>query len=198
MCPGDRRAPRKSLLVWLPLWLALAAGCASQTPAPVTHVLVGASLPLSGADADAGTAMRAGYQRAIDEVNAGGGLLLTSTGARVPVTLVVLDDQAETPRAEEHAATLTRDGVHLLLATHTAVRASAQAMVADRAGCPYVTNPTDAPGLPGRRMAWVFSVPAGGQDLQSRAYATATLALATVGRAAALDPAHLRVAFSGM
>ena len=194
MCRSDRRGTRP----WPMVWLALAAGCAWQTPAPVTRVLVGASLPLSGADADAGTAVRAGYQHAVDEVNAGGGLLLASTGARVPVTLVVLDDQAETPHAEEHAAALIKDGAHLLLATYTAVRASAQAMVADREGCPYVTNPTDAPGLPGKRMAWVFSVPASGEDLRSRAHATAILALETIGRAEALDPAHLRVAFSGM
>ncbi len=142
--------------------------------------------------------MRDGYRRAVDEANAQGGLMLAAAGGRVPVRLVVHDDRAETPRVEEQTTALVTQGAHVLLGTYTSVRATAQAAVAERVACPCIVNSVDAPGLPGPRMSWVFSVIVSGSDLESRAYETAASALATVSRAAALDAAHLRVAFSGM
>lgn len=193
MCPSERRRAAAVLLVWT----AWAAACAPPAPPP-REIVVGVSLPLSGADAASGAAMRDGYARAVDEVNAAGGLQLAATGTRVPVRVLVRDDRAETPLVEEHAAALVKGGAHVLLATYTDVRAGAQAVVADGLGCPLVANPTDAAGLPGKRMSWVFSVPAEGADLRARAHATARIALATVARASVIDPPHLRVAFNGM
>jgi branched-chain amino acid transport system substrate-binding protein len=193
MWTSEVRGPRACLLAWL----ALAVGCAGPA-APPREIVVGVSLPLTGADASAGEAMRAGYARAADETNAAGGVALLGTGTRLPVKLVVLDDRGETPRAEEQAAALIRSGAHLLLATHTGVRATAQAAVAEHAGRPYFVNSTDAAGLPGRRMSWVFSVAVLGTDLESRALETGRLALATLARAPAVDAAHVRIAFNGM
>ena len=177
--------------------LLVMAACDRGAPTPPAIALA-ASLPLSGSDAEAGSAMRHGYQRAVDEANAGGGLQLAAPGVRVPVTLIVEDDAAETPRAEAYVSEFVKNGAHVILATHTSVRAIAQAQVAEREGCPYVVNPTDAAGLPGARMSWVFSVPAPGTDAEARAYETAKGALAVLGRASRIDPAHVRIAFHGL
>jgi branched-chain amino acid transport system substrate-binding protein len=176
---------------------ALVAAC--QRPVvPPREVVLGASLPLSGTEAADGSAMRQGYQRAVDEANAAGGLQLAASATTTRVHLEVLDDRAETPLAEEHVAALIKGGVHVLLGTQTAVRAGVQAMIAEREQRPYVANGVDAAGLPGKRMSWVFSVPVTGQDLESRAYETAKAALAAVSRAGALDAAHLRIALGGL
>jgi ABC-type branched-subunit amino acid transport system substrate-binding protein len=187
----------RNCLVGLLVILASAACSGPALPAAPNVILVGVSLPLTGTDAVHGVAMQEGYARAVEEVNAAGGLELAG-GRRVPVKLLVRDDRSQTPIVEEHAGQFARDGVHLLLATYSDVRAAAQAVAADGLGCPYVANSTDAAGLPGKRMTWVFSVPVEGADLRTRAHHTAQRALSIVGRAGGVDPSHLRIAFAGM
>ena len=187
MCPSDgaRRRLAASVLV--------AALSACSPPLPVIdRVVLGASLPLSGSETAAGIALRRGYGRAVDEVNAAGGIPLARFSRRVPVALTVLNDRGETPVAERHAEALIALGVHVLLATHGTVRATAQALVAERAGCAYVTNPVDAPGLPGSRMQWVVSVPASAGDVETRAYESARGALSMIERAGSPERHALR------
>jgi hypothetical protein len=103
-----------------------------------------------------------------------------------------VNDRGETSIAERQVHALIADGAHALLATHTAVRATAQAVAADRAGLVYVTNVVDAPGLPGSRMTWVHGVTTSASDLESRAYDTARAALALIGRAGTPERHALR------
>jgi len=71
------------------------------------------------------------------------------------------------------------------------VRTAMEAAVADRLGVPLVVNRTDAPGLPGPRQEWVFSVEAAG-DLEARAYATARALFEAIEAARTIDPVALR------
>ena len=187
MCPSDRAWRRLAASV---LVVALSA-CSPPLPV-IDRVVLGASLPLSGSDTAAGIALRRGYGKAVDEANAAGGISLARLSRRVPVALTVLNDRGETPVAERHVATLIALGVHVLLATHGDVRATAQALVAERAGCAYVTNPVDAPGLPGSRMRWVVSVPASAGDVETRAYESARGALSMIERAGSPERHALR------
>src|SRR3979411_428587 len=78
----------------LALVLAAPAGAApaAAVPPPEANILVGASLPLTGSEARTGRAFQEGYQLAVEQVNARGGLLLG--GKQVPVTLHIADDQS--------------------------------------------------------------------------------------------------------
>jgi ABC-type branched-subunit amino acid transport system substrate-binding protein len=174
------------------LAIAAALSACAPAPRPIERVVVGASLPLSGSETAAGIALQQGYAKAVDEANAAGGLTLARFSRRVPVVLAVLNDRGEASVAERHVDALIARGAHVLLATHGAVRATAQALAAEHAGCPYVTNPVDAPGLPGSRMQWVVSVPASAGDAGTRAYESARSALALIERAGSPDRHAMR------
>ncbi len=191
---GQARSAGRRLAVLV--LVALAGGCSS--PGPPDRVVLGATLPLSGAQAAAGIAIGRGYGRAVAEANAAGGVTLSRWSRRVPVVLALLNDRGETPVAERAAESLVAQGVHVLLGTHTAVRATAQALVAERAACPYVTNTTDAPGLPGSRMQWVVGIalPPSARDPESRAYEAAKGALALVERSGSPDRHAIRAAMT--
>jgi branched-chain amino acid transport system substrate-binding protein len=67
-------------------------------------IVIGTSLPLSGPLAPFGPLLQVGYQRAIDDVNAAGGLSVG--GARRKVSLVILDNRSEPTDAADQARTL--------------------------------------------------------------------------------------------
>jgi branched-chain amino acid transport system substrate-binding protein len=123
------------------LVLALAAP-ASAAPAAAVHppeanILIGASLPLTGSEARTGRAFQEGYQLAVEQVNARGGLLLG--GKHVPVTLHIADDQSiplvaakltESMAVEKH--------VDALLGSYSGLLSDPQSTIAERENVPYV------------------------------------------------------------
>jgi len=165
-------------------------GCSN---APATRALVlGATLPLTGTDAEVGAAMRRGYERAVDEVNRAGGIVV-ETASKLPVRLDLRDDGGEAALAERLALELLSGECHVLLATTPAIRAATQAAVAEQVGKPMLVGTADADAVPGTRARWTFSVPASG-DPEARAYETARLALRAFGAAKGGDPSALRYA----
>lgn len=167
--------------------VALVAACSPR--APVESVVLGATLPLSGRDATLGEAMARGYRRAVDEINRDGGLLLSGSGRRVAVRLDLRDDVGEVAKSEALAREVLEQGAHALLSTSTAVRAVAQAVVAERAERPHFVNPIEAAGLSTAHSRWTFLVDVEGADHEARAYETARAALAAIERAGTVDPA---------
>src|SRR5437879_1755396 len=81
---------------------APAAGEQAATQA----IVIGATLPLTGAEARIGGFYKEGYQFAFDEANAAGGLQVG--GKRVPVKLVLLDDTS----TQATAASLAERLIH--------------------------------------------------------------------------------------
>jgi ABC-type branched-subunit amino acid transport system substrate-binding protein len=169
---------------------ALTAACAR--PAPPAEVIVGATVPATGSDAEVGQAARRGYERAVADENADGGLTLSGAAGVVRVRLEVRDDRSETPAGEQLAAELIEAGAHVLIATPNPVRAVPQAIVAERAGRPMLVNAVDGLGLPGGHMRWVFRVEAAGDDVEARARETMRAALALVAATGRVDAAALR------
>ena len=191
--PSDRAGrPRwRGLVAGVVLACAVAAqGCSN---APATRVLVlGATLPLTGTDAEVGAAMRRGYERAVDEASRAGGIAVGSA-SKLPVRLDLRDDGSEAARAERLALELLSGECHVLLATTPAIRAATQAAVAEQVGKPVLVSSDDADAVPGTRARWTFSVPVSG-DPETRAYETARLALRAFGTARGGDPSALRYA----
>jgi branched-chain amino acid transport system substrate-binding protein len=127
-----------------PLLLAVAAAAlAALLPAPARaakdQVLVGATLPLTGAEARVGGFFKEGYDLALDEVNRKGGLSVG--GKKLPVKLILLDDTSTQATAVSLADRLVNsDKVDFLLGTYASHLVEAQSTVAEENGVPYVNG----------------------------------------------------------
>jgi ABC-type branched-subunit amino acid transport system substrate-binding protein len=183
----------RSSLVAVVCALAWTAAC--RSPIPPDVVTIGATLPLTGSESVAAAAVRRGYERAIAEVTAAGGVRLGSPDARVAVRLELRDDGAEAAVAERLAGALYREGVHAMLGTYGDVRSAVQAAIAERLGRPYLVCEPDAPGLPGSRQHWTLSVRAAG-DAEARAYRTAQMLIQAIEAAGTTDAERLRTAIA--
>lgn len=103
------------------------------------QVVIGASLPLSGALASFGAFQRWGYERAVAEANAAGGLIVGAK--RMQVRLVIRDDQTNAVTSAANVETLiSRDRATALLGSCTPALVNAGALVAERHHLPMVTG----------------------------------------------------------
>jgi branched-chain amino acid transport system substrate-binding protein len=108
-------------------------------------VKIGAAIPLSGALAGFGSFQKWGYEAAVKDVNAEGGV--TVGGKKQKVALTLLDDKTD-PNVTSSSTTrlITKDGVSALLGSCTPELVNAGALIADRNKTPMVTgcNPLGA------------------------------------------------------
>lgn len=124
---------RRTAVVVAFLGFALASGAAAGE-----ELVIGASLPLSGALASFGAFQRWGYERAVAEVNASGGVALGSK--RLVVRLVIRDDKTDANVSASNIETLiARDHAVALLGSCTPALVNAGALVAERHRIPMVT-----------------------------------------------------------
>jgi len=178
-----------------PGWHLAVVGCALVAlacagPRLAGPLVLGATLPLTGADAQVGAAMRRGYERAVDEINRAGGVAIDAT-RRLPVRFELRDDGGEAARAERLASELLSGDCQALLGTASALRVTVQAAVAEQLRKPLLAAAAD--GVPGSRAEWTFAVSATG-DIEARAYETARAALRAFETARGGDPVALRYA----
>jgi len=109
-----------------------ASGGSSSGP-----IKIGASIPLSGGLAGFGAYEKWGYQHAIDEVNAKGGIAID--GKKRKVELSLLDDKTDPNVSANNVNQLiTSDKVDALLGSCTATLVEPGALVAERKGVPMV------------------------------------------------------------
>jgi branched-chain amino acid transport system substrate-binding protein len=119
------------LLVLLALW-------ALAPVARADEIVIGASLPLSGALASFGAFQRWGYERAVAETNKAGGIAIG--GKRQTIRLVVRDDKTDANVSASNIETLlSRDHAAALLGSCTPALVNAGALVAERHRVPMVT-----------------------------------------------------------
>jgi len=115
----------------------LAAGGSAGTQQD--QITIGASIPLSGPLAGFGSFEKWGYNTAVKDVNAKGGILVD--GQRKKVKLILLDDKTNpNVTASNTDRLITRDKVDALLGSCTPALVNAGAVVADRAKVPLVTG----------------------------------------------------------
>ncbi len=120
------------------LLLMAAAGLAVADDAP-EEVLIGASIPKTGVLAAFGSYAGWGYETAIADVNAQGGVMLSEYGKRVPVKLLVYDDESRPELASKNTERLViRDGVHALLGSATPPLVISGAVIAEREQIPMM------------------------------------------------------------
>ncbi len=114
---------------------AIITGCGEgEVEGEAEPILIGCTLPLSGAYADTGRYVRDGYECWVEETNKNGGLL----GRQV--VLEVLDDQSDPAQAVSLMENLiTQKKVDLLIGGYPGDSASAQMAIAEQHGMVYVS-----------------------------------------------------------
>jgi branched-chain amino acid transport system substrate-binding protein len=163
------RTTRHILVVFAALALSVAA-CApteEETDSGDTEIpdeiLIGATLPLTGEEADAGGYFKEGYELAFKEIEQEGGLQLGDK--KVPVRLKLLDDTSNPSTAVNLAERLVEDGAHALLGTYSTTLVQAQSTAAEREGIPYVNGGGAATAIYQRDYQWIFGALAPIQSL---------------------------------
>ena len=107
----------KILIVALVLTSLLLASCGPQaTPTPVAiepevteeavtyppapeYIEIGASIPLTGKFGSLGIQVNVGYQYAIEDINAAGGVYVAEYGTQIPLRLTAYDDESDPTKA---------------------------------------------------------------------------------------------------
>src|SRR5205085_1409133 len=131
-----------------------AAPTTASAPAP-TEIKLGSVLPLTGSFATSGKYFQQGYQMAIDEVNAAGGVDVG--GKKLQVTLDLLDDgsNATTSRALVERL-VTQDKVNALLGGYDTTLVQAQEAVPDQYKIPMVEGGGAASAIFSRGFKFIF------------------------------------------
>jgi branched-chain amino acid transport system substrate-binding protein len=140
------------------------AGCApSQSSSDTSKgagtvpdkIVIGSTLPLTGAESKTGGRYKQGYELAFDEVNAAGGLDVN--GKKVKVELKLLDDTSDQAKAVNLAQRLiTSDKVNAFLGTYSTSLVEAQSTVAEQNKIPYVNGGGAATSIYTKGYKWIF------------------------------------------
>jgi len=88
--------------------LTLALLGLSPADAWAQSIKMGAVVPLTGRYGAGGAQIRAGYEFAVERLNAGGGI--TVGGVKMPVELILLDDESDATKTVARMETLAAQG----------------------------------------------------------------------------------------
>ena len=116
--------------------LALALLGLAPTAAWAQTVKMGAVVPLTGRYGAGGAQIRAGYEIAVEQINAGGGVTVGS--AKMPIELVLLDDESDATKTVARLETLASQGVAGYLGGFGSDLHAAAASVAEKNKIPYL------------------------------------------------------------
>jgi branched-chain amino acid transport system substrate-binding protein len=149
---------RSSRFAVVPLAFAAAALLAPAWPlAAGDKVLIGATLPLTGAEARVGGFFKEGYDLAFEEVNKKGGLEVG--GKKLQVQLILQDDTSTQATAVSLADRLINsDKVDLLLGTYASHLVEAQSTVPEENRVPYVNGGGGATKIYKRGFKYLFGL----------------------------------------
>lgn len=119
--------------------LSLALGLTVAPAMAADEIVIGASLPLSGPLAGFGAYQKWGYETAVADRNAAGGIVVD--GRPTKVRLVIRDDKTDPNTAAGNTETLiARDKVVAMLGSCTPALVNAGALVAERRKVPIVAG----------------------------------------------------------
>src|ERR1700741_4024249 len=116
--------------------LLLALVARWPAPALAQSIKVGAVVPLTGRYGPGGAQVRAGYEIAVEQINAAGGV--TVAGKKTPIELVLLDDESDATKTVARLETLAAQGVVGYLGGFGSDLHAAAASVAEKNHIPYL------------------------------------------------------------
>jgi branched-chain amino acid transport system substrate-binding protein len=118
------------------LSVALLALLVWPTVAAARGIKVGAVVPLTGRYGAGGAQVRAGYEIAVEHVNAKGGVSVG--GKKMPIELTILDDESDATKTVSRLETLAGQGVVAYLGGFGSDLHAAAASVAEKNKTPYL------------------------------------------------------------
>src|SRR5256885_10351949 len=118
------------------VWLLVFALLALPLPAAAQTVKLGAVVPLTGRYGPGGAQVRAGYEIAVEQINAAGGVSVG--GKKMPLELIVLDDESDATKTVARLETLAAQGVVAYLGGFGSDLHAAAASVAEKNKIPYL------------------------------------------------------------
>src|SRR5256885_6981922 len=118
------------------VWLLVFALLALPLPAAAQTVKLGAVVPLTGRYGPGGAQVRAGYEIAVEQINAAGGVSVG--GKKTPLELVLLDDESDATKTVARLETLAAQGVAAYLGGFGSDLHAAAASVAEKNKIPYL------------------------------------------------------------
>jgi branched-chain amino acid transport system substrate-binding protein len=117
--------------------LLLAVGAGGWPAVALAQTIkVGAAVPLTGRYGAGGAQARAGYEIAVEDINRAGGV--TVGGRKMPLELVLLDDESDATKTVSRFETLAAQGVVAYLGTFGSDLHAAAASVAEKNKVPYL------------------------------------------------------------
>lgn len=119
------------------LWMTLGAGPGVAQAPP--SIKVGAVVPLTGRYAAGGAQVKAGYEFAVEDINRAGGVMVAELNRKVPLTLVLLDDESDPIKTVARLETLfSSDRVTAYLGGFGSDLHAAAASIAEKNKVPYL------------------------------------------------------------
>jgi len=116
--------------------LALAIVGAWPVAVSAQTIKVGAVVPITGRYGAGGAQVRAGYEIAVEQLNAAGGV--TAGGKKMPIEFVLLDDESDATKTVSRLETLAAQGVVAYLGGFGSDLHAAAASVAEKNRVPYL------------------------------------------------------------
>jgi branched-chain amino acid transport system substrate-binding protein len=107
----------------------------TTVPLPAA-IKVGAVIPLTGANAGLGAQVKGGYELAVADINAAGGIDIG--GTKVPIELTILDDESDPNKTVQQLETLNSNGVVAYLGGAGSNLHAAAAGIAEKNKIPYL------------------------------------------------------------
>ena len=118
-------------------WMTLGVG-PSVAQAPLS-IKVGAVVPLTGRYAAGGAQVKAGYEFAIEDINRAGGVMVQELNRKLPLALVLLDDESDPTKTVARLETLfASDRVTAYLGGFGSDLHAAAASIAEKNKVPYL------------------------------------------------------------
>ena len=137
--------------------VALAAALPPAASAADKKIRIGATLPLTGAEARVGGYFKEGYELAFEQANKAGGLKVGNE--KLPVELILQDDTSTQATAVSLADRLVNsDRVDFLLGTYASHLVEAQSTVAEQNKIPYVNGGGAATKIYKRNFKYLFGL----------------------------------------
>lgn len=118
------------------LLLVLATLASGPSVTAAQSIKVGAVVPLTGRYGAGGAQVRAGYEIAVEHVNAAGGVSVG--GQKLPLELTILDDESDATRTVSRLESLAAQGVVAYLGGFGSDLHAAAASVAEKNRTPYL------------------------------------------------------------
>ena len=139
------------------LLLAGLAFPATGIMAQPKEIVLGTALPLTGGQSREGGYFKKGYELAIKEINAGGGIPIKEFGKKIPLKIIIYDDKSDnTTSVQLYEKLVTEDKVHALLGGYGTPLITAHTIVAEKYRVPYVNGGGATGAIYQRGMKYVF------------------------------------------